>query len=46
MLNNKGPSIEPCGTTAIIFIQFPRVLFIFIFNKSRIRLSKALEKSI
>ena len=29
MLNNKGPSIDPCGTTAIIFIQFPRVLLFY-----------------
>ena len=28
MLNNKGPSIDPCGTPAIIFLQSPRVLFI------------------
>ena len=29
MLNNKGPSIDPCGTSAVIFLQSPRILFIY-----------------
>ena len=28
ILNNKGASIDPCATLAIIFLQSPRVLFI------------------
>ena len=28
MLNNKGPSIDPCGIQAIIFLQSPGLLFI------------------
>ena len=29
MLNNKGPSIDPRGTPPIMFLQSPRMLFIY-----------------
>ena len=28
MLNNIGPSIDPCGNPAMIFLQSPKVLSI------------------